>query len=209
MPGSLRTKNPRCVLIKLLCRVSVGQKIHVESSSNGSSRPASHTSERATTRTSWRFSGPARRDGSGHRESAPAELSLSLCVPQCSETSVRSARGVAASFLTRCRCNRLLRPRRCGDFGFVSRHKPAAHRFLVFPLFPSLRRRVSHAEERLRHQRFLHAESGCEINASHTQGSGCEIDASLTISRRQLVMARPRASRSSSHRDERWKRCRV
>ena len=46
--------------------------------------------------------------------------------------------------------------------------------------------------------------SGCDINASHMLGSGCEINASLTISRRQLVMARPRASRSSSHRDERW-----
>ena len=51
--------------------------------------------------------------------------------------------------------------------------------------------------------------SGCEINASHTQGSGCEINASHTISRRQLVMDRPRASRSSSHRDERWEGCRV
>ena len=30
-----------------------------------------------------------------------------------------------------------------------------------------------------------------------------------TISRRQLVMARPRAPRSSSHRDERWEGCRV
>ena len=38
----------------------------------------------------------------------------------------------------------------------MSRHKPA-HRFLIFPLFPTLRRRLSHAEERLRHQRFLHA----------------------------------------------------
>ena len=46
--------------------------------------------------------------------------------------------------------------------------------------------------------------SGCDINASHMLGSGCEINASLTISRRQLVMARPRASRSSSHCDERW-----
>ena len=31
-------------------------------------------------------------------------------------------------FLTRCRGSRLLRPRRCGDLGFVSRHKPAGHR---------------------------------------------------------------------------------
>ena len=49
----------------------------------------------------------------------------------------------------------------------------------------------------------------CDINASHTQGSGCEINASLSISRRQHVMARPRASRSSSHRDERCEGCRV
>ena len=50
--------------------------------------------------------------------------------------------------------------------------------------------------------------SGFDINASYTQGSGCEINASLTISRRQHVMARPRASRSSSHCDERWEVCR-
>ena len=36
-------------------------------------------------------------------------------------------------FLTRCRGSRLLRPRRCGDFGLVSRHKPAEHHFLMFP----------------------------------------------------------------------------
>ena len=96
---------------------------------------------------------------------------------------------------------RIFVQRRCGDFGLVSRQKPAEHRFLMFPLFPTLRRRVSHAEERLRYQRFFYMQgSGCEINASHTQGSGCEINASQTISRRQHVMARPRASRSSSHR---------
>ncbi len=58
VPGSPGTKNPRCVLIKWLCRVSVGLKIHAESSPNGSSRPAWHISGRATTRTSWRVSGP-------------------------------------------------------------------------------------------------------------------------------------------------------
>ena len=93
-----------------------------------------------------------------------------------------------------------LRPRRCGDFGLVSRHKPAEHHFLMFPLFPTLRRRVSHAEERLRYQRFFYMQGcGCVINASHTQGCGCEINGSLTIRRRQHVMARPRASRSSSY----------
>ena len=63
---------------------------------------------------------------------------------------------------------------------------------------PTLRRRVSHAEERLRYQRFF-----------YMQGSGCEINACHTISRRHLVMDRPRASRSSSHRDERREGCRV
>ena len=96
-------------------------------------------------------------------------------------TSVHSTRGVAASFLTRCRGSRLLRPRRCGDFGLVSRHKPAEHRFLIFPLLTTLRRRAS-----------LTQKSDCDINASYMQGSGCEINASHTISRRQLVMARPR-----------------
>ena len=75
----------------------------------------------------------------------------------CCGTSVRSTRGVVTSFLTRCRGSRLPRPRRCGDFGLVSRHKPAEHRFLMFPLFPTLRRRASHADERLRHQRLSHA----------------------------------------------------
>ena len=42
--GSPGTTPPRCVLIKWLCRVSVGLKIHAESSSNGSSQPASHKS---------------------------------------------------------------------------------------------------------------------------------------------------------------------
>ena len=36
--------------------------------------------------------------------------------------------GVAASFLTRRRGSRNFRQCRCGDFGFVSRHKPAEHR---------------------------------------------------------------------------------
>ena len=85
-------------------------------------------------------------------------------------------------FLTRCRGSRLLRPRRCGDFGLVSRHQPAEHRLLIFPLLPTLRRRVSHAEERLRHQRFLHAGERLRNNASHTQGSGCEINASSSLS---------------------------
>ena len=42
--------------------------------------------------------------------------------------SVRSTRGVAASLLACCRGSRIFRPCRCGDFGFVSRHKPAERR---------------------------------------------------------------------------------
>ena len=49
VPGQRRTKYPRCVLGKWLCRVCVGLKIHAESSSNGSSRPASHIKGRAKT----------------------------------------------------------------------------------------------------------------------------------------------------------------
>ena len=45
---------------------------------------------------------------------------------------------VAASFLTRCRGSQYFGQCRCGDFGLVSRHKPAEHRFLMFPLFPTL-----------------------------------------------------------------------
>ena len=56
---------------------------------------------------------------------------------------------------------------------------------------------------------LLTCRGAAAISTPHTQGSGCEINASQTISRRQLVMARPRASRSSSHRDERWEGCRV
>ena len=41
-----------------------------------------------------------------------------------------SFRTLRRLFLTRCRGSRLLRPRRCGDFGLVSRHKPAEHHFL-------------------------------------------------------------------------------
>ena len=37
------------------------------------------------------------------------------------------------------------RPCRCGDFGMVSRHRPAEHHFLMFPQFPTLRRRASRA----------------------------------------------------------------
>ena len=61
----------------------------------------------------------------------------------CSGTSVRSTRGVAASFLTRCRGSRISRLCRCGDFGFVSRHKPAEHRIPDVSAVPTLRRLLS------------------------------------------------------------------
>ena len=138
--------------------------------------------------------------------------SFFLCGPRCSGTSDRCSGRCGVIFL-RAVAAAVSSSRRCGDFGLVSRHKPAEHRFLMFPLLPTLQRRVSHAEERLRNQRFFYMQgSGCEINASHTQGSGCEnnashtqgcaceINASLSLRRRQHVMARPRASRSSSHR---------
>ena len=111
-----------------------------------------------------------RGDNTGGRVQVP-HLPTIVCLPGrlvpnlvmgsfsrvCSGTSVHSTRGVAASFLTRCRGSRLLRPRRCGDFGLVSRHEPAEQRFLMFPLFPTLRRRAPNAEERLRNQRHSHA----------------------------------------------------
>ena len=101
--------------------------------------------------------------------------SFFLCGPRCSGTSVRSTRGVAASFSYALLRQPYLRPRRCGDFGLVSRHKPAEHRFLMFPLFPTLRRRVSHAEERLRYQRFFTCRGAAAISTPLTRrGSGCE-----------------------------------
>ena len=62
----------------------------------------------------------------------------------CSGTSVRSTSGVAASFLTRCRGSRILRPCRCGDFGFVSRHKPAEHRIPDGSATPDVEASVHH-----------------------------------------------------------------
>ena len=60
-----------------------------------------------------------------HQSRQPQYFSLS---PRCSGTSVRSTRIVAASSPTRCRGSRIFLPCRCGDSGFVSRHKPAEHR---------------------------------------------------------------------------------
>ena len=61
---------------------------------------------------------PGRHKTGGVAPKPPATILLSAAL-LCSGTSVRPTRGVAASFLTRCRG---------GDFGFVSRHKPAERR---------------------------------------------------------------------------------
>ena len=74
---------------------------------------------------------------------------------------------------------------------------------------PTLRRRVSHAEERLRHQRFLHAGERLRNQRLSRRGAAAKSTPLTRTSRRHLVMDRPRASRSSSHRDERWEGCRV
>ena len=60
----------------------------------------------------------------------------------CSGTSVHSARGVAASSPTRCRGSRIFLPCRCGDSGFVSRHKPADHHIAMLLHLQTLRRHV-------------------------------------------------------------------
>ena len=129
--------------------------------------------------------------GSMHRGGFVSVLGLRIVVQD-----------VAASFFYALLRQPYLRPRRCGDFGMVSRHKPAD-----VSAIPDVAASLSHAGERLRDQRLSHA--GVRLRyqrLSHT-GSGCEINASLTIRSRQPVMARPRASRSSSHRDERWEGC--
>ena len=84
---------------------------------------------------------PGRQETGGVPPKPPA--TFSLCRPQCSGTSVHSTGGVAASFLTRCRGSRVVRPCRCGDFGFVSRHKPAEHHVPMFLQLQTMRRHVS------------------------------------------------------------------
>ena len=64
---------------------------------------------------------PGRHETGGVPPKPPATILLSLW-------PVRSTRGVAASYLTRCRGSRIFRPRRCANCGLVSRHKPAEHR---------------------------------------------------------------------------------
>ena len=81
----------------------------------------------------------------------------SLCGPWCFGTSVRSTSDVAASFSCALLRQPYLRPRRCGDLGFVSRHKPAEHPTPDVPAAPDVEascitscrgRRVSFSERR-------------------------------------------------------------
>ena len=82
--------------------------------------------------------------------------SFFLCRPQCSGTSDRCSgrcgviflRAVAAAVSSSTSLRRL-RLRVAAQASGTS--------LLMFPLFPTLRRPVSHAGERLRHQRLLHA----------------------------------------------------
>ena len=78
------------------------------------------------------FTGPLRRDGSGHREMIvdfPMDVFWGLRIV---------VQDVAASFLTRCLRQPYLRPRRCGDLGFVSRLKPAEHHTPEVPAAPDV-----------------------------------------------------------------------
>ena len=74
-----------------------------------------------------------------HQSRQPHSLPVALS----SGTSVRSTGGVAASSPTRCRGTCIFLPCRCGDFGFVSRHKPAEHHVPMFLQLQTLRRHVS------------------------------------------------------------------
>ena len=98
---------------------------------------------------------------------------------------------VAASLLTRCRGSRLLPPSRCGDFGFVSRHKPAKHRAPSLAFFPAVATGTSRA----------YPDPGMRLRLLHRHPGGSSL---FATGRPRLVVARPRASRSSSHCDERW-----
>ena len=85
--------------------------------------------------------------------------------------------GVAASFLTRCRGSRIVRPRRCGDFGLVSRHKPAEHHFPMFLQLQTLRRHVSRpvaagVPRRCGAASSLHLSRRCGVLVASCCGSG-------------------------------------
>ena len=51
------------------------------------------------------------------------------CIRRCESAVMVLVHRVGCFSMLCCRGSRILRPCRCGDFGFVSRHKPAEHRF--------------------------------------------------------------------------------
>ena len=75
---------------------------------------------------------PGRLKTGGVPPKPPATIFPSLC-PSVFWDFGSLFRTLRRHFLTRCRGSRLIRPRRCGGFGLVSRHKPAEHHFLMFP----------------------------------------------------------------------------
>ena len=72
---------------------------------------------------------PGRLKTGGVPPKTPATIFLSL-LPSLFWDFGSLFRTLRRLFLTRCRGSRLLRLRRCGDFGLVSRHKPPEHHFL-------------------------------------------------------------------------------
>ena len=72
---------------------------------------------------------PGRLKTGGVPPKTPATIFLSL-LPSLFWDFGSLFRTLRRLFLTPCRGSRLLRLRRCGDFGLVSRHKPAEHHFL-------------------------------------------------------------------------------
>ena len=119
-----------------------------------------------------------------------------LCGHRCSGTSVRSTRDVAASSPTRCRGSRIFLLYRSGDFGFVTRHRPAEHRIPDVSAAPTLRRRVSRpvaAGVSLSLQDFAASQYVCSCGAatlsSHDSsfGSGSSSTSHLWCHRRSRV----------------------
>ena len=81
-------------------------------------------------------------------------------VYEMADPALPDGRDVAATL------SRHFRQCRCGDFGLVSRHKPAGHRFLMFPQLPTLWRRASRST-------FVHpAKPKCTRTTSASYHSG-------------------------------------
>ena len=72
---------------------------------------------------------PGRLKTGGVPPKPPATIFLSL-LPSLFWDFGSLFKTLRRHFLSSCRGSRLLRPRRCGDFGLVSRHKPPEHHFL-------------------------------------------------------------------------------